>query len=178
MTSIWAFSPLLRLLRRLWRGRPLVEIDRDLWAEMIAELGRRGLDGRREAGAFLLGYRLGDARKVDRVVYFDDLDPDCLVGHIHLRPPAYSALWDLCELTGLEVVGDVHTHPSTWVGQSSIDRCNPMVASAGHIAVIVPCYSTRLVMARETGVHEYLGEAGWRSHFGPAAGRALSIGGQ
>ena len=178
MTSIWAFRPLLRSWRRLWRGRPLVEIDRDLWMEMIAELGRRGIDGQREAGAFLLGYRQSDTRKVDRVVYFDDLDPDCLVGHIHLRSPAYSALWDLCELTGLAVVGDVHTHPSTSVAQSGIDRCNPMIASAGHIAVIVPCYGTRLVGARETGVHEYLGESGWSSHFGPAAGHALSIGGQ
>ena len=178
MNFIWAFRPIFRLRHRLSRWRPLIQIDRDLWAEMNAELGRRGLDGMREAGAFLLGHRSGDIRKVDRVVYFDDLDPDCLVGHVHLRSLAYSVLWDLCELTGLEVVGDVHTHPSTWVGQSGIDRCNPMVASAGHIAVIVPDYGTRLVGAGETGVHEYLGEAGWKSHFGPAAGRALSIGGR
>ena len=178
MTFIRAFRPLLRLWHRLWRGRPLVEIDGDLWEETIAELNRRGLDGRREAGAFLLGHYLFNVREVNRVVYFDDLDPSCLVGHIHLRPPAYSALWDLCEFTGLEVVGDVHTHPGIWVGQSVIDRRNPMVASAGHIAVIVPDYGTRAVRANETGVHEYLGEAGWRSHFGPAAGRALSIGDQ
>ena len=179
MTFIWAFRPFLRLWRRLWRGHPLVEIDHDLWAGMIADLGRRGLGGKREAGAFLLGHRLGNTRRVDRVVYFDDLDPDCLVGHIHLRPPAYSALWDLCELTGLAVVGDVHTHPSTWVAQSGIDRCNPMVASAG------PHRSDRPLLrhaAREGPRNRESMNISAKQDGGPisalAAGRALSIGGQ
>lgn len=178
MTFIWAFRPILRLWRRLWRGRPLVEIDRDLWAEMGTELGRRGLDGKREAGAFLLGDRRHDTREVSRVVYFDDLDPDCLVGNIHLRALAYSTLWDLCEHTGVVVVGDVHTHPGGGVAQSGIDQSNPMVAAAGHIALIVPYYGTRIVEAREVGVHEYLGESGWKSHLGRGAERALSIGGK
>ena len=47
---------------------------------MIKELGRRGLNGRREAGAFLLvRHDKGDGPVV-RVVYYDDLDPNCLVG--------------------------------------------------------------------------------------------------
>ena len=53
---------------------------------MIAELGRRG-NGRRESGAFLLCDRAGDQRTVTRVVYLDDLDPDCLTGGIEFNGP-------------------------------------------------------------------------------------------
>ena len=178
MTFTRAYRSLLRRWGRLWGQDPLVEIAIDLWDELLAELGRRGLDGKRESGAFLLGNRRRNKRKVSRVAYFDDLDPECLVGNIHLRAPAYSALWDFCELTGLVVVGDVHTHPGAGVAQSSIDQSNPMVASTGHIALIVPHYGTRIVGPREIGVHEYLGDAGWNSRVGPAAEITLRIRGK
>ena len=161
-----------------WPSRPRVEVSLGLWQEMIEELGRRGLNGRRESGVFLLVPIKENARRVVRTVYFDDLDPDCLVGAIYIRSRGFSKLWDICEKEGLRVLADIHTHPCGWVGQSSVDRANPMVARIGHVAFIVPYYGTRLVAAREVGAHEYHGDHGWISWFGSDVQRVLRIRGK
>jgi len=140
---------------------------------MIKELGRRGR-GRREAGAFLLGDREGGDRTVTRVVYLDDLDPQCLVGGIEFDGLAYSKLWDLCDAEDKRVIGDVHTHPGASVRQSDIDAANPMLAKAGHVALIVPHFATRPTAAREVGVHRYDGER-WEAWFGDEAAQRLLI---
>ena len=142
------------------------------------ELGRRGLAGQREAGAFLLGQQQKRKRRVLKAVYFDDLDPGCLVGNIHIKGHGFSKLWDVCENEGLRVLADVHTHPGTRVAQSTIDRENPMIASIGHLALIVPEYATRPVMAHEVGVHEYQGDKGWRSWLGRRAECVLRMEGK
>ena len=170
------YSRLLRCAYRLWPTRTRLTVPPSLWQELIEELGRRGLAGRREAGAFLLGHRQERDRRVVKAVYFDDLDPGCLVGHIHLQGPGFSKLWDICEAEGLHVLADVHTHPSKRVTQSSIDRENPMIATTGHLALIVPEYGTRPVVACEVGVHEYRGNRGWRSWLGLRAERVLRMG--
>ena len=173
-----ASSALCRWWWRLWPSSSQFVVDQEMWRGLIVELGRRGLDGQREAGAFLLASRLEDERRVARVIYFDELDPCCLVGHIHLRSGAFSKLWDLCEADGLRVIADVHTHPSVCVAQSDLDRENPMIARTGHLALIVPCYGTRPVKAHEVGVHEYCGDLGWKSWLGPKAERVLRIRGR
>jgi proteasome lid subunit RPN8/RPN11 len=142
---------------------------------MIGELGRRG-EGRRETGAFLLAPRSGNASLVAQVVYLDDLDPNCLVGSIHLHGEAYSKLWSLCDREGMRVVGDIHTHPGTNVGQSRIDAANPMVARRGHLALIAPDLASRFVATAEIGVHEYRGDDGWESYFGRDAKRVIYVG--
>ena len=172
---IWAFRSLFRWCLRLWPSRPRLEIGLDLWQETVQELGRRGLGGRRESGVFLLAQAGERVPIVLRVAYFDDLDPECLVGNIHIRASGFSRLWDLCDAEGLRVVADMHTHPSTSVAQSAIDRANPMIAREGHLALIVPNYGTRSVQAREVGVHEYRGDRGWASWFGSRAERVLRI---
>jgi proteasome lid subunit RPN8/RPN11 len=126
------------------------------WAAMLAELGRRG-GGTRESGAFLLADRSGDRRTVTRVVYLDDLDPGCLTGGISFNGLAYSKLWDICDAEQHSVIGDAHTHPGPVVHQSRIDADNPMIASDGHVALIIPHLATRPVRAREVGVHRYDG---------------------
>ena len=112
---------------------------------------------------------------MSHIVYFDDLDPACLQGNIQFDGRAFSKLWDLCEANNLTVVADVHTHPGASVRQSSIDRENPMVARAGHIAMIVPHFATRRVRPRQVGLHEYAGDDGWRSWFGRDAAARLSL---
>lgn len=156
--------------RKAWlRFRPRT------WRQMIDELHRRGED-RRESGAFLLGGRDGDSRLVTRVVYLDDIDPECLVGSIHLHGEAYGKLWDICDQEGLRVLGDIHTHPRDSVGQSSTDRENPMVARHGHVALIAPNFASGTIKAKRVGVHQYRGEEGWSSHLGRDAGRRLYVG--
>lgn len=174
---------LRQLLARLWPSRRSdVELDgarlvirRRLWDELLTQLDVRGLHGQREAGAFLLAPNDGDGHQVARVVYLDDLDPDCLVGGIHFHGSGYSKLWTLCEQEALQVVADVHTHPAGWVSQSEIDRANPMIALRGHLALILPDSATRKIEPPEVGVHEYRGDDGWLSAFGADAARLLRV---
>ena len=171
-----AFRSLRDWWRRLWPSRPRIEIELGLWQKMIQELGRRSLGGSRETGVFLLSPAEESTRRVVRAAYFDDLDPECLVGNIHIRASGFSKLWDLCDAERLRVIADIHTHPCTWVAQSPTDRANPMIARQGHLALIVPYFGTRPVQAREVGVHEYRGDGGWASWFGSRADRVLRIG--
>ena len=170
-----AFRRIRDWLLRRHRQEPSLIIAATLWQEVLAELGRRGGDGKRESGAFLLAHRGQKVNCVTRVAYYDDLDPDCLKGYIHFQAVGYSKLWDLCEEDGLRVIADVHTHPSSWVSQSHTDREHPMIARVGHIALIVPSYATRTPEAHEVGVHIYRGDDGWKSLFGPNASKAIKI---
>ena len=140
---------------------------------MLAELKGRGR-GQRESGAFLLADRGGDGRTVTRVVFLDDLDPNCLTGGISLDGLAYSKLWDICDAEEKVVIGDVHTHPAGDVRQSDIDAANPMLAMEGHIALIVPNFAVGPIVAKEVGVHRYDG-VGWRTWSGADAAELLFI---
>jgi proteasome lid subunit RPN8/RPN11 len=161
--TIWGF-----------RGRKaLLRMRRADWEAMVRELGRRG-DGVREAGAFLLGDRQGDGRTITQVVYLDDLDPNCLTGGIEFDGLAYSKLWDICDAAHRRVIGDVHTHPNRSVRQSGTDAANPMIAQAGHVALIVPDFAAHPISAGEVGVHRYEG-ASWETCTGNAAERRLCI---
>jgi proteasome lid subunit RPN8/RPN11 len=108
-------------------------------------------------------------------VYLDDLDPNCLNGGIEFQGLAYSKLWDICEQAGLVVVGDVHSHPGSFVRQSSIDSDNPMVAQHGHVAIIIPYLATRQVEPVEVGVHRYEGHDGWKTWVGTEAAKRLKV---
>jgi len=161
--TIWGF-----------RGRQaLLRMRRVEWEAMVAELGRRG-QGSRESGAFLLGDRGGDRRTVTQVVYFDDLDPNCLTGGIEFDGLAYSKLWDICDTKKRRVIGDVHTHPGRGVYQSSLDSANPMIAQDGHVALIIPDFAMHQIEAREVGVHRYDGRH-WQTWTDQDAARRLFI---
>jgi proteasome lid subunit RPN8/RPN11 len=138
----------------------------------MTELARRG-EGTRESGAFLLARVERRPRRVARVVYFDDLDPDSLNGAISIRGAAFARLWELCTQSHMRVIGDVHTHPGPGVAQSHIDAANPMIARRGHVAIIVPHLALRRTGPRDVGFHVYQGERAWTSEFGDAAGRRL-----
>lgn len=146
-----------------------------VWHGGLAELRRRG-GGRRESGAFLLGRRAGDRRTIERFVYYDDLDPRSLdTGVVVFDGAGFPALWQLCREAGLEVVADVHTHPGV-PRQSGTDRANPMIAQAGHIALIVPNFARCAYRPAALGIYEYAGEHRWRDRGGRAAGRYFYIG--
>jgi proteasome lid subunit RPN8/RPN11 len=137
-------------------------------------LGERG-EGRRESGAFLLGTVEGEEAQVTSLAFYDDLDPNCLTGGISFASEAYGRLWDICEERGARVVADAHTHPSSWVTQSGIDRAHPMLGVAGHVALIFPNYSLGEIEMDEIGVHDYLGEGRWDSSLGTAAATRLVV---
>ena len=134
----------------------------------MRELQRRG-GGRRESGAFLLARRDKRPRRVVDFIPFDELDPDALNGAISIPAAAFGRLWDMCAERGLRVIADVHTHPSAGVAQSAIDRNNPMIAVAGHVAIIVPRFAQGQLRLHDMGVHVYGGNRTWESYYGEHA---------
>lgn len=162
-------------IRVLAAPRHRLSCSASLWRAGLAELGRRG-QGRRESGAFLLGRRRGTRRAIERFVYYDDLDPRCLdSGIVVFDGGGFGPLWALCRESGLRVVADVHTHPGA-PRQSPLDRENPMIAQAGHIALIVPDFAQCLVAPAKLGIYVYQGGHRWRDHSGRGAGRFFYIG--
>jgi hypothetical protein len=140
----------------------VLSFSRRQWKEMIRELGRRGR-GRRESGCFLLADNASRSPRVRLCVYLDDLDPYCLQGGINFDGRAYSQLWDICADNNCRVIADAHTHPSSWVSQSPTDASNPMVATWGHLAIIVPNYAKGKIRRAQVGLHQYRGNDGWIS---------------
>lgn len=132
-----------------------------LWRRLLAALRERGLYGRRESGAFLLGRRQGGRAQVVAFILYDDLDPRCLeTGIVRFDGRYFDGLWESCEARGLSVVADVHTHPGS-SDQSESDRAHPMISRAGHVALIVPRFAARPVRQAELGVYRYEGSKRW-----------------
>lgn len=133
-----------------------------LWRRLLTQLRQRGA-GRRESGALLLGTPGTD--RVSRFICYDDLDEAALeTGIITFHAAGFVRLWGICRQENLKVLADVHTHPSTWTGQSESDRTHPMVAEPGHFALILPNYAKRT--PRPLGgasVYEYLGDHEWKT---------------
>jgi proteasome lid subunit RPN8/RPN11 len=112
-----------------------------LWQRLLSGLRERGRRRTRESGAFLLGTRERGRAHVDDFVLYDDLDTRCLdTGIVRFDGRHYGALWAHAERTHRSVVADVHVHPGL-ASQSDSDRCNPMIAQAGHIALILPNFA-------------------------------------
>lgn len=146
-----------------------------IWRRGLLELRRRGM-GRHESGAFLLGFAQGEYRLIREFAYYDDLDPSSLAsGSVALSGASYGRLWDACRKKGLIVVADIHTHPGL-PHQSEADRDNPMIATPGHISLIVPRYAERLYKPKELGIYEYLGGHRWRNRSGMHARGFFRIG--
>jgi len=159
--TIQAFAP----------PEPRLDCSPRLWRSLVAELERRG-SGHHEAGAFLLGTIAGQHRRTFDVVYYDDLDPGAYEsGVCVLDGDAFARLWAICRERGQTVVADIHTHPGG-ACQSHSDRTNPMVARAGHVAVILPDYARPPVNLSRVGVFEYRGAHAW-TDWSPARGHRL-----
>ncbi len=156
------------------RRRPPVTWPQEHFDSVIAELDRRG--GRRhEAGVFLLGQQRGSTRLVTDAVYYDDLDGHAYdTGICVLRAASFSKLWEMCRERGLIVVADAHTHGGD-AGQSGSDRTNPMVAQAGHLAIIVPNFAMSPIKPKTLGLYEYLGSHSWANHSGRTWKKCISF---
>lgn len=140
----------------------------DLWKRTVAELERRG-NHEHEAGVFLLGLERGGRLEVIDGVYYDELDSNAYsTGVCVLHSGAFAKLWSICREKKLTVVADVHTHPGG-ARQSQSDRKNPMVARAGHIAIIVPDFATWPIPANALEIYEYCGQHEWHDRGGAKA---------
>jgi hypothetical protein len=157
------------ITRRLLAPRHELSCSWWLWRRLLTGLRVRGR-GIRESGAFLLGSRDASGRRriVDFVLY-DDLDPHALdTGIVRLDGRHFGKLWDLCKARELTVVADVHTHPGG-AQQSGSDRAHPIIARAGHLALIVPNFAGQPVKRETLGIYRYGGGGQWKAV--PAARR-------
>lgn len=138
---------------------------------MMRQLARQS-ENRREAGAFLLGPTTKSGsdgtRVVTAVAYYCDLDEDCLTGGITFHAVGYTRLNQLCRELGSCVLADIHLHPGRYTLQSTTDAAHPMVARAGHLALIAPDYGAHVSKSRQLGAHVKTRTA-WR----PYAGREV-----
>ena len=134
-----------------------------LWQNLLSELRQRGA-GERESGAFL--FATVGSRNVSSFIPYDDLDEAALeTGIITFHATGFVKLWDHCQRHGLNVVADVHTHPTGWTGQSESDRTHPMVAVKGHVALILPHYAApNDELLNGASVYEYKGNHRWQTH--------------
>lgn len=153
---------------------PSLQIPSALWHTLLAELHRR-TEGRHESGAFLLGHIHENGRRVEQIVYYDDLDPNAYeTGVVVMHAASFGQLWELCRAQKLSVVADVHVHPEgAW--QSLSDRDNPMIAQRGHLALIVPDFARPPVWLKTLVFLEYQGGHRWRELSGRRISRFLHI---
>jgi len=147
-----------------------------LWANVIFAMRRRS-QGHAESGVFLLGSQKGTIGKVTQYVCFDDLDPNAYQnGGIAFHANGLAALWERCRTKDVQVLADVHTHPTSDVRQSHIDRRHPMIPIVGHTALIVPNFArTAWWTLRGIGTYEYLGNLNWRTHEPSGPSRRLNL---
>lgn len=149
------------LLRTALGRAPRLVCSRRAWLEGVNELHRR-TRGRRESGAFLLGNVEGDVRQIRQFLYYDDIDPTCFNrGIVEFDGSKFGLVWEKCRQLNMSVVADVHVHPKGY-GQSPTDRHNPMIAEAGHLALILPDFAGNSCMPGEIGIYEYLGARQWQ----------------
>lgn len=153
---------------------PLLEIRGDLWRQLLEHLRRQGA-GTRESGAFLLG-RIGSSGRVATAfVPYEQLQADALQeDYVSLTAASFAKLWDFCRREELSVVADVHTH-RYGPGQSASDSTNPMIALAGHIAIIVPGFAQGDVQLDELGVYIYEGSHQWTAFRGVSVIRCAPV---
>jgi proteasome lid subunit RPN8/RPN11 len=149
--------------------------NRRRWRAIIRELERRGRH-EHEAGAFLLGPDNPAFREVTDVIYYDELDADAYsTGECVLHGNAFARLWAACRRRKLTVVADIHTHGGD-AHQSDSDRTNPMVARAGHIAIIVPDCAAWPIARNRLGIYEYRGQHEWIDRTYPKSRKYLYTG--
>lgn len=134
-----------------------------VWLTGCAELKRR-TRGIQESGAFLLGHKRGARREIAQFLFYDDIDETCFVnGIVEFDGRKLGRVWKYCRENSMKVVADVHVHPRGY-GQSPSDQHNPIIAEAGHFALILPHYASAQVLPGHIGIYEYLGNRRWRDH--------------
>jgi proteasome lid subunit RPN8/RPN11 len=153
---------------------PGLHIGSEFWQTLLVELCSRTED-HHESGAFLLGCAGEKGRRVERIVYYDELDANAYeTGVVVMHAPSFGKLWELCRSSKLSVVADIHVHPAK-AFQSLADRNNPMIAQRGHLALIVPDYARPPVLLKTLGFFEYQGAHRWRNLGGERITRFLHI---
>ncbi|MGE4335130.1 MAG: hypothetical protein AB7E55_04035 [Pigmentiphaga sp.] len=153
---------------------PLLELSTVLWESTLMHLRQEGA-GVRESGGFLLGTVQSDVRVATHFLPYEHLQSDALqADFVQLSAASFSRLWDYCAGQALEVVADVHTH-RYGAGQSRSDSENPMLALAGHLALIIPNFAQGPVQLEDLGLYVYQGSHRWQRFRGPQVAQLIRL---
>ena len=129
----------------------------------------------RESGGFFLGETRPERRVATRFLPYEQLQRDALnADFVQLSAASFGRLWDYCAQQKIGVVADVHTH-RFGAGQSLSDSENPMVAIAGHIALIVPHFAQGSIRLPDVGLYVYQGAHRWQRFRGDAVVQVLTL---
>ena len=136
-----------------------ISISIGLWLKLIIGLRRRGA-GIRESGGFLL-CNPGKS-KVIKIVFYDQFDKSVSESGI-IKFKGGAVFFEYLAKEKLEVLADIHTHPTQNTGQSESDKKNPMIRTIGHIAMIAPNYAKNFLLSpNQCSIYEYLGHFDWK----------------
>jgi hypothetical protein len=132
-----------------------------VWEKTVHGLCTRS-GGRRESGCIWAGKR-EQAWHIRDVFFLDDI-PGTKRQSLYHRTPrsAISIIFEMLREKEYQIIADIHTHPSFWVGLSEVDKQHPIEYRAGLIAMIFPHYAQRDSSFSNIGVHKYLGSHVWR----------------
>ena len=145
---------------------PLLELSPALWQATLAHLRQQGA-GVRESGGFLLGKVQRDRRVATHFLPYEQLQHDALqADFVHLSAASFGRLWAYCADHDLDVVAAGHP-PRYGAGHSRSDSDNPMLAIAGHLALIVPHFAQGPVHLEDVGLYLYQGAHRWQRFRGP-----------
>lgn len=151
----------------------LVEFAPGVWTALMEDMRERG-QGRRESGAFLLAGAAAEKHVITSWLPYDELAPESLAyAYVRLEPEAFTRLWAYCADKQVKVVADIHTHPKG-PGQSPSDKKHPMVAFAGHVALIAPWFAQRSPTPHDVSLNVYQGGGKWLNYFREEAAARIS----
>jgi len=137
----------------------IISISISLWFKLLNGLKRRG-EGIRESGGFLLG-KPGES-KVTKIVFYDQFDKTVSESGI-IQFKGAATFFEYLAKEKLEVLLDIHTHPTHDTRQSMSDMKHPMIRIRGHIAIIAPNYAQNFfIFPKQCSVYEYLGNFDWK----------------
>lgn len=138
-----------------------ISIPVGLWFKLIFGLRKRS-KGYRESGGFLLSKP--NKKNVVKIVFYDQFDKTVSDSGI-IQFKGSCNLFEYLKNEKLDILADIHTHPTNNTNQSFSDKRHPMIRIKGHIAIIAPNYATEfLLMPNQCSVYEYQGSFNWRKH--------------
>jgi hypothetical protein len=155
---------MIYLIRSIIWGAPskTLLVPEKIWVQTWLGLRKRGR-GKVESAAIWGGRREGSTEIVEAVYFLDDLAAHIQFSGYHKIPArALAELFNKLRQDRRVIVGDIHTHPSDWVGLSGLDKTNPIEFRKGIYAMVLPSYALPEPSLKSAGVHEYMGNGRWR----------------
>jgi len=138
-----------------------IVVPEEIWTQTWLGLRERGC-GRVESAAVWGGRRDASTETVEAVYFLDDLVGRIQFSEYHrVSVKALANLFGQLQQDRRVIVGDIHTHPTCWVGLSELDEANPIEFRKGLFAIVLPSYAMCSPSLASAGVHEYKGDGRW-----------------